>query len=119
MSVGVKVQEEVDVEVRSAMEPILSNPKSPLLHERLDVYAAARNCYRLARTIREQLPHGLSEVSDQLVRASSSVSLAIAEGACARAPRIKASHFQRALASAGECGAASRDAAPPGAGPCR
>ena len=88
------------------MEPILSNPKSPLLHERLDAYAFARNFYRLARVIREQLPRGLGEVSDQLLRASSSVSLAIAEGACTRAPKVKSAHFQRALASAGECGAA-------------
>lgn len=58
--------------------------KSLFLHERLDAYAAARRFYRLAKVVREQLPRGLGEVSDQLKRATSSVGLAIAEGACAR-----------------------------------
>ena len=88
------------------MNSIVSVPRSPWLHERLDAYAAARNFYRLSKAIRDQLPRGLGEVSDQLKRAASSVSLAIAEGACARARGIKAAHFQRALASAGECAAA-------------
>src|ERR1041384_6263973 len=76
------------------------------LHERLDGYRIAGKVYQSARTIREGLPRGLGEVRDQLYRASSSVSLAIAEGANAAQPKIKCQHFTRALASAGECAAA-------------
>src|SRR5207248_7912386 len=78
------------------------------LHERLQAYVFARKFYQTVRVIREQLPRGLGEVRDQLYRASSSVSLAIAEGANASQshPKIKTQHFMRALASAGECAAA-------------
>ena len=84
----------------------MENSGSVFLHERLDAYRFARAFYRSAREIRAQLPRGLGEVRDQLYRASSSVSLAIAEGANASQPRIKSMHFTRALASAGECAAA-------------
>lgn len=84
------------------MEPI----KSVFLHERLLAYVYARKFYRTAKAIRDQLPHGLGEVRDQLARASSSVGLAIAEGANASQPKIKALHFRRALASGGECAGA-------------
>ena len=83
-----------------------NNVRSVFLHERLEAYVFARAFYRSARTIRDQLPRGLGEVGDQLYRASSSNSLAIAEGANACQPKIKAMHFNRALASAGECAAA-------------
>ena len=83
-----------------------NNVRSIFLHEKLGAYAHARAFYRTARAIREQLPRGLGEVRDQLYRAASSVSLAIAEGANAGQPRIKALHFTGALASAGECAAA-------------
>lgn len=79
---------------------------SVFLHERLEAYVFARRFYRTARAIRAQLPRGLGEVRDQLYRAASSVSLAIAEGANACQPRVKALHFNRALASGGECAAA-------------
>lgn len=80
--------------------------RSVFLHERLEAYVAARAFYRSARVIREQLPRGLGEVRDQLYRAASSISLAIAEGANASQPKVKSLHFTRALASAGECAAA-------------
>jgi four helix bundle protein len=76
------------------------------LHERLEAYQAARRFYRCARIIRENLPRGLGEVADQLKRASSSVCLALAEGANAGFAKMKVAHFQRALASAGECAGA-------------
>ena len=59
------------------------------LHERLEAYVQARKFYRSARVIREQLPRGLGEVRDQLYRAASSISLAIAEGSNASQPKIK------------------------------
>lgn len=82
------------------------NTGTVFLHERLEAYVFARRFYRTAREIRAQLPRGLGEVSNQLYRAASSVSLAIAEGANASQPRIKSLHFTRALASGGECAAA-------------
>ena len=80
--------------------------RSLFLHERLEAYQFARRFYQSARAIREQLPRGLGEVRDQLYRAASSISLAIAEGANASQPKVKSLHFSRALASAGECAAA-------------
>jgi len=82
------------------------NPKSPFLHERLRAYDHARTFYRLVVQICAQLPRGLAPIADQLDRAASSVSLAIAEGANARAAGIKRTHFDRAIASGGECAAA-------------
>src|SRR5437868_10454419 len=87
------------------------------LHERLQAYVFARKFYQTARVIREQLPRGLGEVRDQLYRASSSVSLAIAEGANASHSKIKTQHFKRALASAGECAAALDQIEDEGAAP--
>lgn len=93
------------------------NNKSVFLHERLYAYLWARKFYQTAKTIRDQLPRGLGEVADQLKRASSSLSLALAEGANALAPKIKALHFRRGLASAGECAGALDQIEDEGAAP--
>lgn len=82
------------------------NLESPFLHERLRAYHHARAFYQLVVRIRARLPRGQAPIADQLDRAASSVSLAIAEGANARAAGIKRVHFDRALASGGECAAA-------------
>ena len=84
----------------------MEHNRTVFLHERLEAYVFARKFYQTARAIREQLPRGLGEVRVQLYRASSSVTLAIAEGANASQIKIKSMHFTRALASAGECAAA-------------
>lgn len=81
------------------MKPI----RSVFLHERLYAYVRARKFYQSAKKIRDLLPRGLGEVRDQLTRASSSLGLAIAEGANASEVRVKAMHFKRGLASGGEC----------------
>lgn len=91
--------------------------KPLFLHERLLAYGWARKFYQTAKIIRDQLPRGLGEVNDQLKRASSSLSLALAEGANARAPRIKSMHFERGLASAGECAGALDQIEDEGAAP--
>lgn len=91
--------------------------QSVFLHERLQAYLWARKFYQTGKTIRDQLPRGLGEVADQLKRASSSLSLALAEGANARAPKIKAVHFNRGLASAGECAGALDQIEDEGAAP--
>jgi len=94
------------------------NPRSPFLHERLRAYTHARSFHRLVVRLLGALPRGHSAIADQLDRAASSVLLAIAEGANARAAGIKRVHFDRAIASGGECAAAldqiaDKQAAPP------
>ena len=79
--------------------------KSPFLHNRLKAYAHALAFYRVAKAVRAQMPRGHAELNDQLVRASSSVCLNLAEGAAAFGPGIKRRYFRIALASAGECAA--------------
>lgn len=86
--------------------------RSVFLHERLEAYIAARALYRCARDIRERLPRGLGEVRDQLYRAASSVSLAIAEGANASQPKIRVRRGPRPdRGRAGRAGPPSRDGA--------
>lgn len=92
--------------------------KPLFLHERLLAYQFTRQFYRTARAISKQLPRGLADLGDQLTRAARTSCLALAEGANARSIRIKRCHFERALASDGECAAAldqvlDDEAAPP------
>ena len=75
-------------------------------HERLDVYRVAVRFTGWAWPASQRLPAGRSSVRDQLMRASESVVLNIAEGAQQVSPQMARKHYRIALASAAECAAA-------------
>ena len=72
----------------------------PFVHERLDVYRVAVGVARWARG--QKFPRGLSGLRDQLVRATSSVVLNIAEGASHLSKGSRVNHYRIARASAAE-----------------
>ena len=72
-------------------------------HERLDVYKAAIEFIIAADDIIEHLPRGKSYLADQLQRASSSISLNIAEGAGEYWTNEKCRFYRMAKRSATEC----------------
>jgi len=74
-------------------------------HERLDVYKTAIQFVGIADQLIDALPRGRRHLADQLGRASTSVSLNIAEGAGEFAPAEKARFYRIARRSATECAA--------------
>ncbi len=74
-------------------------------HEKLDVYKVAIEFVILSNEIAEQLPRGKAYLADQLLRASSSISLNIAEGAGEFAGNEKSRFYRMAKRSATECAA--------------
>lgn len=72
-------------------------------HEKLDVYKVAVEFVILSNEIAEQLPRGKAYLADQLQRASSSISLNIAEGAGEFAGNEKCRFYRMAKRSATEC----------------
>ena len=74
-------------------------------HEKLDVYKVAVEFVILSNEIVEQLPRGKAYLADQLQRASSSISLNIAEGAGEFAGNEKCRFYRMAKRSATECAA--------------
>lgn len=74
-------------------------------HEKLDVYKAAIEFVGVAGDIVESLPQGHGHISDQLLRASTSVALNLAEGAGEFAPAEKARFYRIARRSATESAA--------------
>ncbi len=70
--------------------------------ERLDCYRVALELNMLAQRL---VPRGHRELRDQLMRASLSVPLNVAEGAGRRAPREKAHFYAISRGSAMECAA--------------
>lgn len=78
----------------------------PFPHDRLLAYQRALQFRRFVARIRGSIPRGLADVYDQLVRASNSQCLNLAEGASAFHAGIKLRHFRIANGSAGECASA-------------
>lgn len=76
-----------------------------LSHEDLDVYQAALSFLNVCAGILARFPRGYSDLSDQLRRASSSISLNIAEGAGKTSRADAARFYAIARGSAYECGA--------------
>jgi four helix bundle protein len=74
-------------------------------HEKLDVYKVAVEFVILSNEIAEQLPRGKAYLADQLLRASSSISLNVAEGAGEFAGNEKSRFYRMAKRSATECAA--------------
>lgn len=74
-------------------------------HEKLDVYQTAVDWVSLAQDIAEALPRGKGNLADQLQRASSSITLNIAEGAGEFSGAEKARFYRIAKRSATECAA--------------
>lgn len=74
-------------------------------HEKLDVYKTAIEFVALVSELIERLPCGRGQIGDQLLRASSSIALNIAEGAGEFAPAEKARFYRMARRSATECAA--------------
>ena len=75
-------------------------------HERLVAYQRARQFYQFVVALRSRPLRGLSDLYDQLLRASGSVCHNLAEGAASYTPGSKLRYFRIALASAGECASA-------------
>jgi four helix bundle protein len=74
-------------------------------HEKLDVYQTAVDWVSLAQDIADALPRGKGNLADQLQRASSSITLNIAEGAGEFSGAEKARFYRIAKRSATECAA--------------
>ncbi len=75
-------------------------------HEKLDVYGLAMDFVALADELAASLPRGRAYLADQLRRASTSVTLNIAEGAGEFSRKDKARFYRMARRSAVECAAA-------------
>jgi four helix bundle protein len=74
-------------------------------HEKLDAYKVAVEFVILSNEITEHLPRGKAYLADQLQRASSSITLNIAEGAGEFAVNEKCRFYRMAKRSATECAA--------------
>ena len=72
-------------------------------HEKLDVYRAAIEFVVLVDKIVEQFPRGRAYLADQLLRAGTSISLNIAEGAGEYSSSEKGRFYRMAKCSATEC----------------
>jgi four helix bundle protein len=72
-------------------------------HEKLDVYKAAIEFIRITETIIKQFPKGRAYLIDQLQRASSSITLNIAEGSGEFSKSEKIRFYRMARRSATEC----------------
>jgi four helix bundle protein len=76
-----------------------------LEHEKLSVYHKSLDLSSLVALLCEAWPIGKHFLLDQLLRASTSVVLNIAEGAGEHAPREKARFYRMSLRSSTECSA--------------
>ena len=84
----------------------MPQPKAVVLeHEKLNVYFRSLDLSSLVADLTEPWPIGKHSLLDQLLRASTSVVLNIAEGAGEYAPREKARFYRMARRSATECAA--------------
>lgn len=75
------------------------------IHEKLDVYQCATEFLSIVTEILHKMPRGYGYISDQLHRASLSISYNIAEAAGKNSPKDKANRFNIARDSTLECGA--------------
>ena len=80
--------------------------KPMFMHEGLLAYRFAIEFSKLVKVIRGGLPRGCGPLGDQLSRAAQSVVLNLAEGAASRYRDVRRRHWDSAVASAAECGAA-------------
>ena len=85
------------IEIKTAEKQVLFD------HEKLTVYQVAIEFVVLADEVIENLPRGKAYLSDQLQRASLSISLNIAEGAGEYAVDEKARFYRMAKRSAKDC----------------
>jgi four helix bundle protein len=74
-------------------------------HEKLDAYQRALDFTALASEILAAIPRGHGHLNDQLARASTSITLNIAEGAGKFTAPDKRRHYMMARGSATECAA--------------
>jgi four helix bundle protein len=72
-------------------------------HEKLDVYQAAIEFVVLVDKVVEHFPRGRAYLADQLLRAGTSISLNIAEGAGEYSSNEKSRFYRMAKRSATEC----------------
>ncbi len=79
--------------------------RTPLDHQKLDVYKSAINFVAVADTTAANLPRGRGYLADQLRRAATSIALNIAEGAGEFSRQDKARFYRMARRSATECAA--------------
>jgi len=79
--------------------------RTPLDHQKLDVYKSAINFVVVADTVASNLPRGRAYLADQLRRAATSIALNIAEGAGEFSRQDKSRFYRMARRSATECAA--------------
>lgn len=72
-------------------------------HEKLDVYQAGISLVALTDELVKSLPKGRAYISDQILRAATSVPLNIAEGSGEFSPSEKIRFYRMAKRSATEC----------------
>ena len=84
----------------------MNEPK--FAHERLDVYHLALDLAEKACALADTIPRGRKRISDQIVRASTSTPLLIAEGASRVTDPDKSHKFTEARSEANECSAAAQ-----------
>jgi four helix bundle protein len=75
----------------------------PIDHEKLDVYRLANEFLVFSFRAAQQVPRGYAYLTDQLLRASSSITLNISEGAGKQSKADKRRYYLSARGSAGEC----------------
>ncbi len=92
--------------LRPCPPPSGTSMQSPQFdHDKLDVYRLSITFVGHANTIVRELPPGNAPIADQLMRAATSVSLNIAEGAGEYSGKEKARFYRMAKRSATECAA--------------
>ena len=77
-------------------------------HENLDVFEIALELAEAACSLADTIPRGRRRIADQLIRASTSTPLLIAEGANRLTDADKLHKFTEARSEANECGAAAQ-----------
>ena len=75
-------------------------------HHRLHVFEASLELAVTARSMADRIPRGVRNLADQLMRASTSIPLLIAEGANRRTSPQKRQRFVEARGETGEAAAA-------------
>ena len=83
----------------------MANTQYPFPHDRLQVFQLSLEMATQAKGVADLIPRGHRNLADQLLRASTSVVLNIAEGANRTTPGAKRQRYSEARGEAGEVAA--------------
>ena len=87
------------------------NPSGGFPHQRLEAYQVALKLARATKNLEARIPRGSRNLADQMMRAATSTTLLIAEGANRMAKGDKRQRYRLAQGECGECAAAAELAA--------